>query len=754
MKSVAVLFYFLGITLILNAQRQTDNWYFGERAGISFRTGNPIPLYDGAFENWEGSAVISDSLGNLLFYTNGVTVWNAAHDTMQNGDGLKGSYSSTQSALIVPKPLSSNLYYIFTTDDIEHINNVVYHDGLKYSIVDMNQDNGLGAIVEKNKGLRDSVSEKVTAVRHANGRDVWVITHEWNTDKFYTWLITAEGIKPPVISAVGTAHNHVEEYFFINNIGYMKASPDGSKLALILKRAMLGEIFDFNTATGVISNPITLELEHSPYGVEFSPDLSKLYVSDNNELYQYNLQAGTLEDIQNSAIKLYTANHYIGAIQTAQDGKLYVAMHEQGWVGVISQPDSLGEFCNFEPEGVFLDGRICLLGLPNFIQTWFNSQPIRVEPGCVGEATNFFMRNTPNSDSVQWSFDDPESGPLNISSQIQPSHVYSAPGAYHVELTNWFGGVSELFSYLFYIEGVPQTNIGNDTILCGATSYLIDAYNPHYSYIWQDNSTDSVFIATETGKYYVNVRDIYTGCSVTDTLLVKFAQIPEINLGNDTSFCENSTFRLVSPLENCTFRWQDNSADSVFIAQDIGSYFLEVKTQDNCTNTDTIHLTHKYLPRFNLGFDTIICENDTYTKHIEFELSDVEITWVHSAHQDTTFDFDYVFFEPDNVIVTTKNQCGEITDTLAVGTKYCGEIQIPNVFTPDGSGQNESFYIEGIESLTCSLFVYNRWGNLVYESQHYTNNWTAINCSSGVYYYVLSCSEKNMSYTGFVHVFK
>ncbi len=739
--------------LQISAQRQTDNWYFGKKAGISFRTGSPIPMYDGAFENWEGSAVMSDSLGNLHFYTNGVTVWNAAHDTMSNGDGLKGDYSSSQSALIVPLPNSSKIYYIFTTDDIIRVNDEVTHDGLKFSVVDMNGDNGLGAITLKNRTLRDSVSEKLTAVRHANGRDVWIISHEWNTDKFYSWLLTPTGIvSSPVITAVGTPHTHIETFFFINSIGYMKASPDGSKLALVLKRAMLAEIYDFNHATGVISNPMTLEMESSPYGIEFSPDLSKLYVSDDLDLYQFDLQAGTQTEIQNSRRKIYNAPHYIGAIQIAQDGKLYVAMHEQTWLGAINQPDSLGSKCDFQPKAVFLDGRICQLGLPNFIQSWFQTQPIRVQPGCVGEPTKFFTRPLTSSDSVRWQFDDPESGLQNTSSLSSPEHIYFQSGTYQVSLTNWFENYSQTFEYLFFTEPSPEISLGNDTTFCGQTQYLINAYKPHYEYFWHNNSTDSVFTANETGIVSVFVRDIYTGCTNSDTIKLVFAEIPEIELGNDTSFCENSEFKISAFYENYTYTWQDSSTDSVFITQDTGKFYVDIRDENNCTNSDTILLTHKLLPRFDLGNDTVICETESFYKKINLPANETDVWWILTS--DSIYSFDYEFVEPDTAIVFAKNNCGLWVDTLNVGFHYCGEIIIPNVFTPDGSGQNETFYIKGIEELGCQLLIYNRWGNLVYETSDYNNDWNAENCEPGVYYYILNCKENNQNIHGFVHVFK
>ena len=139
------------------AQRQANNWYFGDRAGLDFNRPNPQPLLDGELQAFEGCSSMSDSDGNLLFYTNGIVVYNRNHEIMLNGDGLNGDTSSTQSAIIVPKPLSPNVYYLFTLDA------GLGDDGLQYSEVDMTLDGGLGGITAntKNVPLAASMTEKI-----------------------------------------------------------------------------------------------------------------------------------------------------------------------------------------------------------------------------------------------------------------------------------------------------------------------------------------------------------------------------------------------------------------------------------------------------------------------------------------------------------------------------------------------------------------------------------------------------------------
>jgi hypothetical protein len=140
MKKTAIVIFFF-FTGFVFSQQEASNWYFGGNAGIKFHPdGSVTPLIDGKLNTQEGCASISDNSGNLLFYTDGMKIWNKNHQLMLNGTGLLGHWSSTQSATIVPKPGSTNLFYIFTLDY------EIRPNGFRYSIVDINLDGGLGGV--------------------------------------------------------------------------------------------------------------------------------------------------------------------------------------------------------------------------------------------------------------------------------------------------------------------------------------------------------------------------------------------------------------------------------------------------------------------------------------------------------------------------------------------------------------------------------------------------------------------------------
>jgi gliding motility-associated-like protein len=109
----------------------------------------------------------------------------------------------------------------------------------------------------------------------------------------------------------------------------------------------------------------------------------------------------------------------------------------------------------------------------------------------------------------------------------------------------------------------------------------------------------------------------------------------------------------------------------------------------------------------------------------------------------TSFDYcaDNVPFDCLGSVVTItskiSNGCGDASAEWFIQTDEC-LVRIPNIFTPNGKGGNDTFFIEGLDKYTGSeLMVYNRWGNLVYESTDYKNDWRAAELSEGNYWYVL-----------------
>jgi WD40 repeat protein len=353
-------------------QMEAANWYFGNNCALSFVNGSPVNIANSAMKATEGCAAISDSRGNMLFYTNGVTVWNKQNKMMRNGKGLKGHDSSTQSAIIVPKPGSANLYYVFTSDAGAY--DTPPNVGVHYSTVDMLRDSSRGEVIEKNIKLLPAAAEKLSAVKHANGTDIWVLAHGWNTNNFYAWLVTKNGVSAPVISSLGTIHFGGKSRD-ANSIGQMKFSPDGKHVALTMFDSKFFEVFDFNNSTGELSNArmIYTPEEEVAYGLEFSPNGQYLYVGVywKKQIIQYEVDYPSGAQIMATATLIgSTHDNKLGSFQLAPDGNIYITKNSS-FLGVIAYPNKSGTACNYIDNGVLIKLGQLQLGLPGFIQSYF-----------------------------------------------------------------------------------------------------------------------------------------------------------------------------------------------------------------------------------------------------------------------------------------------------------------------------------------------------------------------------------------------
>ena len=368
MKKRITLLFILGIVSVSIAQKETDKWFFGSGAALDFSSGSPIVINPSPLYTSEGTAAVSDVTGKLRFFTNGVDVYDSTKTIMPNGVGLMGDISTTQSAMIVPNPASSNQFYIFTAGA----------DGagdFRYSIVDMSLNGALGDVMIANKNilLTDSITEKIAAIRDgANG--IWIVTHKWGTNQFYSFHLTTAGLYPAVISSVGTVHN---TSVIQNTYGQLKFNNCGTRLACAVGYQDIVELFDFNLTTGVVSNPMTINMSDNVYGVEFSPSGNFLYVTSyfsSCKLAQFDISLATLPLILASKVPLSATDDLYG-LQLGPDGKIYLARSfATPFLGVINNPEVAGFGCNYVENGLDLDpffmGVNGALSLPSFMQSY------------------------------------------------------------------------------------------------------------------------------------------------------------------------------------------------------------------------------------------------------------------------------------------------------------------------------------------------------------------------------------------------
>jgi len=365
------IIFFLIIILNLSCRAQGINnlWLMGYEnisglplggTDFDFTSGTINILHHPRLMNFlRTNAVISDSLGNLLFSSNGVFIANSADDTMLNGSGLNPGYYSvnngadglnvSQGTLILPTLSGTSKYYLFhsTFDDYGNTYCSLY---LYFSIIDMSLDSGRGEVVQKNSVLlTDSLVPGIlTACKHANGRDWWLITHQYNSNLFYKFLITPFGISGPFTQSIGSIR--------FSELTQSQFSMDGSKYASYEPPWNDLDILSFDRCSGIFYNPVHVDFVDSAYvgGVAFSPNSNLLYVPSTSYLYQFDLTSANIPTTQTTVATWdgyyspqwpYATTFYLS--QLAPDGKIYincgnstVDMH------VINNPDSLGVACD------------------------------------------------------------------------------------------------------------------------------------------------------------------------------------------------------------------------------------------------------------------------------------------------------------------------------------------------------------------------------------------------------------------------
>jgi len=582
------------------AQKQANFWYFGENAGLNFGLGVPVALTNGALNTGEGCSSISSPGGTLQCYTDGTYVYDRENIMMPHGSGLLGNYSSAQSGIIVPKPASTTQFYIFTVDAYE--DNLV--DGLCYSRVDMMLNGGLGDIVtsEKNISLLPLTCEKVTAVGHSNGISIWVITHQWGTDAFYAYQITTAGVDlNPVISHTGEA--------LVGNMqqakGYLKVSPDGTKIAMANNTAFSVGIFNFNHASGTVTHLVT---DHNfvnpggndpggPYGVEFSPNSSRLYISEwkaNRRVYQYDMASNDPTTILDSRVMVASVGqnaNAIGALQLGPDNRLYIARDGSSYLSRINSPNALGSACGFVNNGVNLGGRTSRYGLPPFIQSFFylTADYYWNMPSCDGTPIQFFTSASDDPDSVKWDFGDPGSGSENYSTLLNPTHLYPSTGNYWVTLIVYLYGTAKTVFHIVIVSDQPDVYIGNDTTVCFTTPYILDAGPGFAGYLWQNGATGQTLEATETGLYWCQVTG-EGGCTDTDSVNLILNPVPVVSAGPDQVIPNGTSTILEGSVTggsgNFEYHWQpENKLVDAYVLQP-QTVLLSNTTQFTLTVTD------------------------------------------------------------------------------------------------------------------------------------------------------------------------
>jgi gliding motility-associated-like protein len=408
---------------------------------------------------------------------------------------------------IIKKPGSASIYYVFHMDGIS-----LY---ITYSIVDMSLAAGNGSVISQNNivDTKQINNYEFSATKHCNGTDIWLVLKGYSqtstvASEFYSYLISASGISPsPIVtSTLGTPANN-------GFVGKLKFSPNGKKIGRGTTAGF--EVYDFDIATGVVSNSLVLGFGLTTSGVprhiEFSPDGSKMYAAKNGaaELYQWDLCAGTATQIVNSRysypITGVVGNGFAGDLALAPDGKIY-HLANLPYISSISNPNAAGIASAYNPSAVATPSiNYRMAWMPNLYNSYYSSNPTPPNFSTTASPIScqtYSFNSSFTSGSyvtgcsassysvtyISWDFGDPVSGSSNFSSLQNPVHFFSSPGTYTVSLYVYYqcGTAPSVLQQVITIPG-PTFAISSTSITCanlGSATITPSFSSSAFSHTW------------------------------------------------------------------------------------------------------------------------------------------------------------------------------------------------------------------------------------------------------------------------------
>lgn len=504
------------------------HWYFGVNCSMNFSTGVGVSQAPSSISAGEASAAISDNTGNLLFYTDGRSVWNRNHVTMANGNftlnGHPNSFgSAAQSVVIVPRQNNQGRYFIYTQSDAmgEPINY-----GISQYEVDMNLSSGNGDVISTvpiHPGENYATCEPVVAIPHCNGNDHWLLTKPRNNTQpgltnngpvaninnfFAAYLVNNGGIaNVPVLSQSAP---FVPSANFASNdgVGQIAVSPNKKLICFASTNLSMAYIYYFDCETGRLNFVANID-NITGYGICFSPNSQVLYAKSDFSIRQYDLS-----DLSNcNGILPYksfsiqaTPSHYFGSLQLGPDNKIYVSFSNLNFVGIINFPNNLNNTsssneCGYNFQGVnLLSGQFARMDLPNDIIG--QAAPLTDDfsfdiTGCsevcftnLGCGTNF-----------AWNFGDGNTiagvnSPIpfgtnggNTTGNFEyPRHTYAGPGTFTVTLS--IDGRPVVTRQVVITNPPPAPVITGPLFVCPNLQFPTSYFAPlGFDYVWTGTNT-------------------------------------------------------------------------------------------------------------------------------------------------------------------------------------------------------------------------------------------------------------------------
>ena len=629
-----IYFIILSSTITLHSQNYRSNWVFGDGAWINFKDNSSDPLFveRAAINQYEGCTSFSDKNGVLLFYSDGVSVWNRFHQTITNGTDLKGSWTSSQSAHIVPFPSDKNKFYIITPGATEKKNETIY-----YSIIDTSGGYSNSKVTDKNIELYSNYDgERVAIVKQPNNSKYWLILNDIKAPEYLVYEISDTGItlKSTYNGGLSKVDNHGSLKISTNS--NLIISPNSDKLEF--------EILRFNPFKGEIYENVVLthaKIGTTIYGVEFSPNSNFAYISANTKnggsWFTIVTQFDIIEWYKNKKVSVSTLTNNTFAwrnksnesLQLAPNNKVYAAVAEANYLNSIESPDLKAPFCNFKSQSVDLKSTTSKLGLPGRVVEPIIRYKFIDTVVCDGVD---FLYNTEYGSGAFWVT--PNKGSiLKANLEIKNFSVIDT-GYYHL-----YDDSSELRLILHinyvsneiskFVEAIP------DNSFCPNDSVLIKVNAEVDKIIWSDGSTSKQFYAKKPGKYKFTVY-LKNGCVLEDEIELYLKNIKPIISTND-SHCDLGFGVLFTKEKYYKYEWSDGSTNDSLIVKESGKYWLKVTTYDGCIGYDTISIDIKDVEVYDIIPDSLFfCPEKVAEYTIEDNQKFKSIEWSHGKFGNIT----------------------------------------------------------------------------------------------------------------------
>ncbi len=723
MKKIFLIVFCLNASVLF--AQQPVIWYFGYFAGIDFSSGSAVALTNGKVNQWEGVATACDTAGNLLFYSDGIRVWNKNHLVMPNGNGLLGNGSSTHSATVAPYPGKPNQYFLLTCPEISTTS------GFRYSIIDMTLNGGLGDVtLTKNILLEDTTTEQCTVIPSSNGF-LWIVTRAYQP-KWFAYPLDTNGIGTPVISTAGSVFDKSQA----NGVGYMKASPLHNQIAIANygygAASSFFEFYSFDNTTGVVSNAFQVHPNpgSSVYSGEYSPDGLKFYGAEwgsNNNIYQYDLTAGSASLIEASQVTIGTAVGVsgVGDMQIAPDKKIYIAINGGTYLSTIDSPNVLGVQCTYNNNSFYLAGKSSGIGLPPTIifPQLISLLPVAAFTGdtstCPGTCVDFTSLST-NATTFLWEF--PGAVPSTSILQNPTNICYSLPGSYDVTLiaSNGVGSDTIVMNNFVTVTSAPIPNItqSNDTLYSSAGN----------SYQWYtggnpiNGATDDFYVPSTEDFYSVVITDA-NGCTAADTIF--FSLSPQTSFAtSDTTICQKFCMDFFDQSGNNPTTWQwsfpggvpssSNQQNPTQICYNNPGVYDVTLITTNSFGSDTLVLTGYITVYSTPAFPTITVTGDvltsSYASSYQWQFNSADIPGATNQSYTATQTGYYT------VIITDENGCVSSTTVFVevTGIESIGNDLGFSVYPNPSNGDFIVVFSEPKSSEPISLNLVNELGQTLF----------------------------------------